>query len=519
MRGDQYSIFPLRSSWQAFLGSGGTGGITKGSTHEISLAGEEGAYRATAASDRVEGQRDALRFAAIESEAVKSLVDAHSHWDERAMEDFADGTARYLRNYATKLGIFWGPSEPPANLDMRFLSQYSFLLRTRAFAFPVLAALGLVGLVMGARRRLLHLAVFVPLTSVIASFYLISDTEKVLAVPFLCVFSGYLISQVWESIRNARPARAIACIAAAVGLGIVLQQAPKRDVDLPGTLVVVGDVYARVAIFEKAEESFKEAIEIDPDRPEPYVALADLYGDTGKPQMGIEVLESALRRGLDDPRLSIEKAALLLLMREPDGALSQLEDVRKTHPYEVRLHQLIGLAFLEKGDPERAAEQLRKELDYVGPGFITSSALGDAELELGNYEAAAEHLEIALSFNPNSSPAYVQLAEAYANMDLYLKACDVLGRVLTVDPGNMPIRFKLANYLFRAGRPQDALMHLRELHKYDPANADILVNLGTVYAEMDSLDRAIQVWKKALVLDPTNEMARDNLRMAEQEHE
>jgi hypothetical protein len=38
--------------------------------------------------------------------------------------------------------------------------------------------------------------------------------------------------------------------------------------------------------------------------------------------------------------------------------------------------------------------------------------------------------------------------------------------------------------------------------------------MGTVYAEMDSLDRAIEMWEHALVLDPNNEMARENLRTA-----
>jgi hypothetical protein len=31
---------------------------------------------------------------------------------------------------------------------------------------------------------------------------------------------------------------------------------------------------------------------------------------------------------------------------------------------------------------------------------------------------------------------------------------------------------------------------------------------------MDSLDRAVEVWERALVLDPQNEMARQNLRTA-----
>jgi tetratricopeptide (TPR) repeat protein len=108
----------------------------------------------------------------------------------------------------------------------------------------------------------------------------------------------------------------------------------------------------------------------------------------------------------------------------------------------------------------------------------------------------------------------MQLADAYTRLGYHYKACDLLSKILAVDPGNMPLRFKFANCLYRAEQYVDALSHFEELHKYDPSNADVLLNMGTVYAAMDSLDRAIQMWEQALVLDPTNEPARENLEAA-----
>jgi tetratricopeptide (TPR) repeat protein len=97
-----------------------------------------------------------------------------------------------------------------------------------------------------------------------------------------------------------------------------------------------------------------------------------------------------------------------------------------------------------------------------------------------------------------------------------LRACDVLGKILTADPGNIPLRFKLGVCLYKADRPADALMHFRDLLKYDPTNADIALNMGTTYAAMDSLDKAIEMWERALAIDPDNEIARENLRTARQ---
>jgi superkiller protein 3 len=519
LRTDQRAVFQLRSSWQAFLGSGATGGRASRASYETSIAGQEGAYRAIALPSRIEGQRDALRFAAIEDPSIETPVEAHRHWGHRVMDDLASDPLAYFGNYFAKLGLFWGRSLPAANLDIRYLEDYSWLLKTRVFSFAVIAALGLVGLVFGSRRELLHLSIFIPLSSVIVALYLVSDIGKALVLPFLCVFGGYVVSEAIGGVRRGETPRAATMIVAAVVAGVLVYLLPAERMDRVGNLTAVGDVYAEVAVFDRAEALYREAIEHDPDRPEPYVSLAKLYGNTGKAEAGVEILNTGAGRGIGDPRIGIEKASLLIILGRHEQALRGLEEVKRTHPYEPRLHQLMGLSHLERGRPDLALEDLERELDYAGGGFITYSALGRAEFELGDYEEAARFLEAALAVNPFNAQASVQLADTYTRLGQPLRACEVLGNILSVDPGNMPLRFKLANCLFRAERPHDALGHLKELYKYDPGNADILVNMGTVYADMDSLQRAIESWERALVLDPDNDMARENLRLAEEENE
>jgi tetratricopeptide (TPR) repeat protein len=515
----QRTVFPLRASWHAFLGSGATGGTASEEWYEINVVGRDGAYPAIAYPDRLEGQRDALRFAAIEDSTNTTPMDSHHHWQQRVWEDFAAIPLRSVKTYFTKLGLFWGASQPPLNLDMRFLARHSALLRTKIFSFAVIAALGLVGLVTGVRRKGLHLTVFVPLMSLVAAFLLVSDAAKVTVVPFLCVFGGYLLGEIVSRFRRHRRFDAVALAAGAAIVGVILSALPTEDVDRTANLVATGDAYGEVAVFDRAEELYAEAISEDPGRPEAYVALAKLYGNTGKPQQGIDLLNTAAGSRIDDPRIGIESASLLIMAQDYERALSVLEGVQRTHPYEARLHQLIGLAYLDTGRPETALKHLEKELEYAGGGLITYSALGRAEHELGQYEKAVEHLESALFWNPYDASVSTLLADTYSRLGQHIKACEVLGRILNVDPGNMPLRFKLANCLFRADRPEDALEHFKKLHKYDPANADILVNMGTVYAGMDSLDRAVEVWKRALVLDPDNDMAKENLNLAEEAYE
>ncbi len=514
VRGSELGIFPTRAGWHAFLGSGATGGIAREHFREITLQEAGGTRKALAITGRIDGMRDALRFARIETGDEISNADAGRHWWRRASDDFFSQPRRFLKTYFTKLGLFAGPSEPPANLDQRFISRYSGLLRSHIFVFAIIAPLGLVGLVTAARRKSAYAAIFIPLYAVVASAYLISDSEKLVVIPFLALFAGAMVDSVITSTRNLMPVRRIIYVVAAVIVGVLLYLGPKHPMEEARQLVYLGDVYSEEALFEKAQDSYRQAMDISPRLPDTYIAMAKMYGGAGKTDDGLALLDQALGLGIDDPRLRIEKASLLIKADRPQEALQELKGLEVSHPYEPGLHQLRGLSLLATGRVAESVVELDREIAYVGGGFITFSALGRAKLALGEYEDAAEYLESALSLNPYHTPAAMQLADAYTRLEYHLKACDILSRGLTIDPGNMPLRFKLANCLYRAGRLQEALTHFGELHKFDPGNADIALNMGTVYAAMDSLDRAVEMWEKALVLDPGNEMARENLRTA-----
>ena len=514
VKGDQRALFPLRSAWHAYLGSGSVGATVNRPLHEISVTGEDGAYRAFAAADRIDGQRDALRFARIETGEPISVVNAARHWRGRALDDFASDPGQYLRTYLTKLGTLLGPSEPPTNFDSRFLSRYSVLLRTRVFSFAVIAPLGILGFIVLGRRRSLFASTFIWLFAGLSAVYLVSDADKLIMVPFLTIYASATIAEIVGGLRSLRTVRSLAYAGLAVAIGLGLLMLPRVGMNAAENLVLLGDTYAEEAIFDSAEEAYREAMQLSAEEPDAYVSLARLYGNSGRTQNAIDVLEGAMDRGIAHPRLATELASLLVVDERPDDALAVINQVENTHPYEPNLHQIKGVSLLAKGHVPEAAVELEKELSYVSGGFITYSALGRAKLALEQYQDAAKYLESALALNPYNSPVAAQLADAYTRLDQPLKACDILSRILSVDPGNMRVKFKFANCLYRAERFSDAVKQFDELHKYDPNNADILVNLGTVYAEMDSLDKAIETWQKALVIDPNNDMARDNLRTA-----
>jgi len=514
VQSDEIAVFPTRMGWHAFLGSSSTGGMDKQPYYVITLGAEGGASRAYAEADLTDGERDALRFAKIDSGEPLGRKASGRYWLDRTFDDFITTPSAFLGHYAGKLGVIWGQSLPSSNVDSRFAARYSFLLRNFLLPFAALAAIGLVGLLVFTRRRSSSMLLFVALYSLVAAGFLVSDADKMLLVPFLAVFCGQLVYEVVSGFHKMKPIRSVIYIVLVIAAALVISRLPYVPLNEARHYMILGDIYANESLFERAVESCDDAIEADPDYGDARLALAQIYATTGKPDMALAVLSAATQRDPDNPRPRIEKASLLTYIEKPTEALSELASVERSYPYEPRLHQFKGLALIELDQPEAAIEELELELAYVGGDFVTYSALGGARYSLEQYEEAAMAFEVALRSNPYSAPTVMQLSDCYTRLGRYEDAAEILVRVVTVDPGNVRLRFKLGNALYRSGRYADALNNFKEISKFDPRNTDILLNMGVVYAEMDSLDQAIEVWERILQIEPDNETARDNIRTA-----
>ena len=104
------------------------------------------------------------------------------------------------------------------------------------------------------------------------------------------------------------------------------------NADHPSTHLNFGNLYLNTGDLEKAEASYKEALELEPGLVGPYINLADLYRRQERDNEGEEVLKSALERypdlaavnyslGLLKVRQGIQEEALVYLKKAATLAL------------------------------------------------------------------------------------------------------------------------------------------------------------------------------------------------------
>ena len=136
-------------------------------------------------------------------------------------------------------------------------------------------------------------------------------------------FSGNRIGQNFQESQSAGPEApvpgkkknrkiwlipaAVLIVAVAAAAVIFLWILPRQQEKHYTALLDEGNRYLEEMDYEKAEDAFLEAIEIEPRKEEPYVRLAGLYLDTGEREKAKQIIADAKESVPEEERTEIEK--------------------------------------------------------------------------------------------------------------------------------------------------------------------------------------------------------------------
>ena len=183
-------------------------------------------------------------------------------------------------------------------------------------------------------------------------------------------------------------------------LGVGLHYAPnsyRLHVQRGVTLVMTGHM-------EDAEKEFLTASALAPEKPLPYVALSEVWMQSGQTQKAVELLRS--KRNLPGTDFIVPYIFALSLIRSGAGAgTPQGEDAMQALERSIRLK----------------------------PDFARSHAeLGELLLKAGDADRGIAQLEIATKLDPNDAGPLYQLGMAYRRKGETTKAKAFLARVAQI---------------------------------------------------------------------------------------
>ena len=164
----------------------------------------------------------------------------------------------------------------------------------------------------------------------------------------------------------------------------------------------LGDCYASVGNYTKAQQCYDKAASLGPDEPGPYVGI------------GVVALQRDI---LDDAEIAFRVACRL--------------DVNCAKAY-------AGLAMVAqaKGDYKRAFEMYLKCLELNVDDLTALLGLFQTSCQMGSFAKIIHYLEVYLNMHPGDTSVMFSLAALYMKDDRFERSRKVLLDISTLDPAN-----------------------------------------------------------------------------------
>jgi len=173
-------------------------------------------------------------------------------------------------------------------------------------------------------------------------------------------------------------------------------QAIQRDEKNPSLYVQLGLAYMTAAqttgsdgkpklddaMMKKAETAFTTAIEIKPDLPDPYLALARAFETQGNTTDAKKQLDKAAVLFPTNPDVLFEQGRLTYNNKDYDQATKIFNNVLVLVPNHVNALYSLGLIALQKGDKQTALTYFEKVRELNGPNVDLEKQINDLKASM-----------------------------------------------------------------------------------------------------------------------------------------
>ncbi|MGE3436466.1 MAG: protein kinase [Blastocatellales bacterium] len=285
--------------------------------------------------------------------------------------------------------------------------------------------------------------------------------------------------------------------------------------------------------FQKAIESFCQAIAIDPCYASAYAALSNAYTEMAffsfsPPDEWMPKAKEATSKALDlDDTLAEAHNSLAIIKmyydRDYAGAEREFTRARALDPGSAHLHMWYGwyLGVMARFDEGLKVLQQAWELDSLsGP---INFGIGSIFHWSRQPERAIERFRKILELNPNYAVASSFLAEAYEQQGDFVSALATIERLQQT--ANDPLTLSTVGYVYaKSGDQHKAREILNELERRSNQGYVAAPNFAHVYAGLGDREQALawldkacnerSLWMTFLKVDPKFDLLRSDPRFA-----
>jgi tetratricopeptide (TPR) repeat protein len=159
-------------------------------------------------------------------------------------------------------------------------------------------------------------------------------------------------------------------------------------------------------------------------------------------------------------------------------------------------------AYMYMGDFTNAAYYARQAVDLDSANKFYHLKLAEIYFRAGQNSQVIESLLKAEKLFPNDVESLFFLATTYTEVGKYQESNDVYSRILNLQGPDLQIYYQRFRNFTMLEDSESATRELETLYELEPENTAIMQTLGSLYLDNDLPDKAIELYKNALDVNP-----------------
>jgi Flp pilus assembly protein TadD len=248
----------------------------------------------------------------------------------------------------------------------------------------------------------------------------------------------------------------------------------------PNARLMAGHCLERLGQFTTAMRTYQAVV--DSDSPavstDARASLARLLILAGGAQRGLEVLQPAIKRSPDDPRLLTLQAAAKLGLKDEAGARTDVDRALKLQPGNEEAVALRAGIYRQDGDLANAAALVGAAVRQAPSSTALREMLASLYGSANENAKAEEQLRALIQLQPKETRYRGQLAVFYAGLNRLDDAQRVLEDTIKAFPDSEASKIDLVDFLATRRSMDRAEQILRGLIASQPDDHDLRLHLG-----------------------------------------
>jgi tetratricopeptide (TPR) repeat protein len=295
-----------------------------------------------------------------------------------------------------------------------------------------------------------------------------------------------------------------------------VREVPRARIDEHRNL---GIAFYKTGMYEESTREFRRVAELQPQNADARFHLGLIGLRKGDDRFALRYFKEVTELGgvrasvLHDMALGLERLGRL------NDARMAVEEAARLAPKRPQILLSRAVLLLKGGDPHAAAEAFAAYREALGAGKVPAGYYAFAllaEAGAGRPDEAVRLGEEGSAAHPHSAAVHLHLGAVRERRGEWELAEAAYRRAMEED-GDLPQAHKaLGDALYRRGAYDEAAECYRKAVQMAPdLGDDVYFRLGNIhYKRMDRAE-AVNLWRRALELNPNNSVVRTNLELVE----